>query len=725
MKATVMCVLLVFLAGATASAAQDPSDAIYDQSQVATFGLTMDRASWDAICYDGAGAGDQWHRAEMTWQSDTVPGVGVKRSGMGTRADRTPKPAIRISFNEFEYSNPAGPGTPGRKWRGVNRIKLDNGEAGDDRAMMRDRVAYGLFRGIGAPAPRTCHARLYVNGSYIGLFTVEEPVRKDFLRYHRGEDSGNLYNVYQWVYGWNGTDPASYVPDPWVAETNYPGGDYTDVVRFCDVINNASLDQVRARLANVIDVDGFLRHLAVEKVIVDHDGVVRLSGGTNNHFWYHRAATDRLEIIKWDPGASQWLGDETVAIDHNFDSMPHSRWIRNDAAAWDAYKTWIRRTLDGPAAGIQARIDSIYDQIKSHAYEDTLKGISATWHPNGFTNAEFDQGVVDLKEFYTRRIAYLRSVVGGTSTATNDAQYVSQNVPGTMTPGQTYSVTVVMKNAGTTTWTSAETYHLRSQNPPANFTWGVDRATLASGDSIAPGQEKAFTWNVTAPATAGTYAFQWQMRQSSANDWFGDLTPNVGVVVSDTAPPPPSGQNGLAGEYYDTMDLTGTPLVRVDRTLDFDWGAGSPDASIGADTFSVRWTGRVVPEFTETYTFIANFNNGVRLWVNGTLLIDSWVDAWTELTGTIDLVAGTAADLKVEYYENQGNAMARLSWSSPSVPREVIPEGRLSPVPGGTQPAGGDGGEGGGGCGATGMEATLLVGLLGLRRRRPKEPRRS
>ena len=121
----------------------------------------------------------------------------------------------------------------------------------------------------------------------------------------------------------------------------------------------------------------------------------------------------------------------------------------------------------------------------------------------------------------------------------NNAQFLLQTVPASMVAGQTYSVTVKMKNTGTTTWTIAETYHLRSQNPPKNFTWGPDRADLGAAESIAPNQEKVFTWDVTAPATAGTYNFQWQMRRSSTDEWFGDLTPNVAVTVSTTPPPPP------------------------------------------------------------------------------------------------------------------------------------------------------------------------------------------
>src|SRR5687767_6038434 len=97
-----------FVAGAMpAFAAQDPSEAIYDPGQIRVFRLTLSSADWDAICNDGNGSGDIWKRGSMTWEgpngAETVDGVGIKRSGKGTAGMDTPKPSLRVSFNEFEF----------------------------------------------------------------------------------------------------------------------------------------------------------------------------------------------------------------------------------------------------------------------------------------------------------------------------------------------------------------------------------------------------------------------------------------------------------------------------------------------------------------------------------------------------------------------------------------------------------------------------------------------
>ena len=112
----------------------------------------------------------------------------------------------------------------------------------------------------------------------------------------------------------------------------------------------------------------------------------------------------------------------------------------------------------------------------------------------------------------------------------NGAQYISQSVPASMFAGQSYSVTVTMKNNGGTTWTPASSYRLGSQNPGDNTVWGAGRVNLGGGDSIGSGVSKSFTFNAVAPATPGTYNFQWRMVQDGV-EWFGDYTPNVAVAV--------------------------------------------------------------------------------------------------------------------------------------------------------------------------------------------------
>lgn len=126
----------------------------------------------------------------------------------------------------------------------------------------------------------------------------------------------------------------------------------------------------------------------------------------------------------------------------------------------------------------------------------------------------------------------------------------------------------------------------------------------------------------------------------------------------------PEGEEGLKGEYFSNRDLQGSPaFVRVDKEVNFDWGLGAPAPNFPSDDFSVRWTGKLIPPETRTYEIYARTDDGVRLWIDGKLLIDSWHDrAASTDTARIRLEAGKEYDIKIEYYEHSGFAVAQLGW---------------------------------------------------------------
>lgn len=114
----------------------------------------------------------------------------------------------------------------------------------------------------------------------------------------------------------------------------------------------------------------------------------------------------------------------------------------------------------------------------------------------------------------------------------NFAQMISFSAPTTMTAGQDYEVTVTVKNAGSTTWTSAgsQPWKLGSQNPQDNNTWNLSRVAIAAGQEVRPGDTYTFTFTVKAPATAGQYNMQWRMVRESV-EWFGQFSVNRQITV--------------------------------------------------------------------------------------------------------------------------------------------------------------------------------------------------
>jgi hypothetical protein len=153
---------------------------------------------------------------------------------------------------------------------------------------------------------------------------------------------------------------------------------------------------------------------------------------------------------------------------------------------------------------------------------------------------------------------------------------------------------------------------------------------------------------------------------------------------------------GLLAEYYNGSTFDTLALTRIDPTVDFDWGSGSAASSVNVDQFSARWTGQVQPLYSETYTFSTESDDGIRLWVNGQQLIEAWAEySPTQNSGTIALAAGQKYDLKIEYHENSGGAIAKLSWSSSSQAKQIVPQSQLYPAAGGSTGTGGASGTGG------------------------------
>jgi uncharacterized repeat protein (TIGR03806 family) len=141
---------------------------------------------------------------------------------------------------------------------------------------------------------------------------------------------------------------------------------------------------------------------------------------------------------------------------------------------------------------------------------------------------------------------------------------------------------------------------------------------------------------------------------------------------------------GLLGEYFSnqvaTYDLPAT-LVRTDAVVNFNWQGTSPARSVGASNYSVLWSGSVQPQYNQAYTFYSFSDAGVKLWINGQLLINELSNQPpTQWTANFPMVAQQLYDIQLEYfYGNSGAPVAQLSWSSPSTAEEIIPETQLYP----------------------------------------------
>ena len=181
---------------------------------------------------------------------------------------------------------------------------------------------------------------------------------------------------------------------------------------------------------------------------------------------------------------------------------------------------------------------------------------------------------------------------------------------------------------------------------------------------------------------AGDFLFsKWEGGQSRL---FAFDVPEQDISFLAMYNPVPQGNGtGLTGFYYNKQNrsFNGPPtFIRTDQTINFNWGTGSPVPGVlDSDFFTVQWVGEVLPQFSERYTFFLTSDDGARLWVNDQLIIDRWLpQPATEWSGEIDLLAEVKYSIRIDYFEDGGEAVARLAWRSNSLPKQVIGVKQLS-----------------------------------------------
>jgi hypothetical protein len=206
-------------------------------------------------------------------------------------------------------------------------------------------------------------------------------------------------------------------------------------------------------------------------------------------------------------------------------------------------------------------------------------------------------------------------------------------------------------------------------NPPAAMTrsWtkvsGPGTVTFGSPTSLS---------TTASFSTAGTYVLRLSVSDSA-------LTSSDDVTVTASTTAAGGGTAGLVGEYFATYTLSSLAVTRTDSRVSFSWNE-SPAWGVPADNFSVRWRGKVQAPVTGSYQFITESDNGVRMWVNGTQVINNWVShSLTTNTGSsVTLQAGVRYDIVLEFFERTGNATMRLKWKYPGQITQTVPAEVLS-----------------------------------------------
>lgn len=226
-----------------------------------------------------------------------------------------------------------------------------------------------------------------------------------------------------------------------------------------------------------------------------------------------------------------------------------------------------------------------------------------------------------------------------------------------LAPGLSFDKIWRLKNVGTCPWTTGFGAVFISGDRMN----GASPQPLSSG--VASNEIIDVKVSLKAPTSAGTYRGNWMLRNPPAVAFGlgadGQQSFFVRIVVDPSAG---TVTGGWRGEYYANRELNGSAaLIRTDYSIDFDWVRSAPALGIPADDFSVRWTGAANFE-AGTYRFKVLVDDGVRLFVDNSLVLSEWEDGGArELVVDVGLSSGSHA-LKLEYYDHTRDARIRLNW---------------------------------------------------------------
>ena len=281
------------------------SDYLYDQEVLHTFELTISDKAFADINSDPSE--EQYVEGSLTFEGETISPVGIRYKGsvgawVGCVAggslfepdgEKTcTKLSMKVKINWEDSS---------RTFWGVKKLQFHSMNL--DPTQMHERLGYWLFRKMGVPAPRATHARLLINGNYVGLYSFVEQIDGRFVDRQFDDGDGNLYKEV-WPLNHQGSArKRSEFRD--ALKTNEEDEVTVDhILNFSKELAAAQKSELPQIVAKWMDVDEIIRWAVVDRAIRNDDGPLHwyCFDGCNNHnfYWYEEPTTGRLHLIPWD-----------------------------------------------------------------------------------------------------------------------------------------------------------------------------------------------------------------------------------------------------------------------------------------------------------------------------------------------------------------------------------------------------------------------------------------
>lgn len=398
---------LAIVAGVSGGAAAQTADDFFNPEVLQRVELWMNSADWDKL--KAAFQENTYYPADVIWNGQTVRNVGIRSRGLGSRSGT--KPGLRVDFDRYSTD---------QTFLGLKSFVLDN--LTQDKSGVRETVAMRFFTRMGLPAPRETHTRLYVNGTYAGLYALVESVDKTMMGRVFGSIGDDVQNdgylfEYNYVIGspWR-FDYEGSALGPYKLrfdiKTNESKSDTTiwgpieELVRLVNSTAPASFEQT---VGSRLDLPAFVRYIAVQNFIAQNDGFNGYDG-MNNFYLYRLEGSTSHIVVAWDEDNAFLAPDFQITtrltenvLTRNTLQVPafSAQYFSVLLEAATAASDWLQQETERQLTMIAAALD-----------EDTLKP---------YSNAEHAAARETMLAFAPARIAYVQCEVAKAAGSTRPA----------------------------------------------------------------------------------------------------------------------------------------------------------------------------------------------------------------------------------------------------------------------------------------------------------------
>ena len=365
------------------SFAQQPAfNEAFLQDEVASISITIDPDSLLAM-YNNLGNSHEFP-ADMVYTFSNgfsaYSQVGIRFRG--NTSLNAQKKSFKIILDKFIDQN----------FYGLEELNLIANQ--NDPSLLRAKLCWDFFRNAGLPACRTSHVRVYLNGTYAGVYVNVEHIDNHFADVRFDDGTGNLWKC---LWGsdltFQGTNPTLYTDDAYDLVENEFLFNYSELAQFINVLNNTPLSSLPCELEKVFNVHDYLKIMAADILLGNWDNYIF---NKNNFYLYHNEKTGKLEYIPYD--LDNTLGIDWVNVD----------WAQRNLYTWttSSNRPLFTRLLQIPAyrnefsnyvsefiassfnaAAFETHAQEIQNLIATAAIEDPLRPLDFGFTTDDFLNS--------------------------------------------------------------------------------------------------------------------------------------------------------------------------------------------------------------------------------------------------------------------------------------------------------------------------------------------------